>query len=87
MASSKCPLCDRKVKLLARTSGAPGNLQRILEAATAAHHLGAGDVAARGMELAGLWHSHLHGEFSGTLPFAEVNAFYARVDALLAAQS
>ena len=86
MASSTCPMCDRKVKLLARKSGAPGNLERILRATNVALRYDADYEARRGYELSTMWHSYLHGEFRGTLPFAELNAFYARVDALSGSQ-
>ena len=83
MAKSDCPMCDRKVKFLARKSGAPGNLQRLMEATALADQLGAPEVAADGVVLSDAWHSYLHGEYNGTLPFGEANKFYARVDALM----
>lgn len=86
MARSNCPICDRKVKFLARKSGAPDNLQRMMEATELANQLGADDVAAKGVALSGTWHSFLHGEYHGTLPFDEANTFFARVDALMDAQ-
>lgn len=83
MAKSLFPVCDRKVKLLARKSDAPDNLQTLMAKATVAAILGSDDLKALGIALSRTWHSYLHGEYHGTLPFDEVKAFYAHVDALM----